>query len=73
MTTKDKPINAFHPDFVKTFMPELLKAVKLESIQSANGKLAGATYSKATRENVDVDGSSAVTINKFPKTKKARR
>lgn len=63
-------INAFHPDYVKTYHPELLAAVRMESIQTVNGKAAGERKSKATRENVDADGSNANTINKFPKTKK---
>jgi len=42
-------INAFHPDYVKTYMPEILAAIKLESTQEQNGKINGAK-SKAARE-----------------------
>lgn len=61
-------INAFHPDYVKTYMPHLLTSIKLEATQIANGKTYG-SKSKATRE---ATGSKTVnTINVFPKTKKA--
>lgn len=58
-------INAFHPDYVKTYHPELLSAIKLESTQHANGVAAGGK-SKATRENKH--GRTVNTINVFPKT-----
>ncbi len=41
-------INAFHPDYVKTYMPELLSKIKTESAQTENGKLYGAK-SRTTR------------------------
>ena len=63
-------INAFHPDYVKTYHPELLTSIKLESAQHANGSAAGAK-AKATREHKQ--GKSAFTINKFPETQAARR
>jgi len=59
-------INAFHPDYVKTYMPHLLTSIKLEATQVQNGKVNGAK-SKATRE---ATGSTTVnSINAFPKTK----
>ncbi len=33
-------INAFHPDYVKTYMPEFLSGIRNESIQTQNGKKA---------------------------------
>lgn len=62
-------INAFHPDYVKTYHPELLTAIKLESTQHANGVAAGGK-AKATREATN---KGAFTINKFPKTQSVQR
>lgn len=42
-------INAFHPDYVKTYHPELLASIKAEASQKANGVINGGK-SKATRE-----------------------
>lgn len=62
-----KPIiNAFHPDYVKTYHPELLASIKAEATQKANGVASG-IKSKATRESVN---KAAFTISQFPKTKK---
>jgi hypothetical protein len=58
-------INAFHPDYVKTYHPDLLTAIKAEATQKANGVIAGGK-AKATRESVN---KGAFTISKFPKTK----
>jgi hypothetical protein len=63
-------INAFHPDYIKTYHPELLTAIKLESTQHANGVIAGGK-SKATRENKH--GKTVNTINVFPKTQSVQR
>lgn len=63
-------INAFHPDYIKTYHPELLTSIKLESTQHANGVIAGGK-AKATREHKK--GKTAFTINKFPKTQSAQR
>ena len=64
----DKPevINAFHPDYVKTYMPEFLSALRLEAKQKENGVINGGK-SKATRESKR--GKTVNTINVFPKTK----
>ena len=58
-------INAFHPDYVKTYHPELLASIRTEESQKANGVLAGGK-AKATREAVN---KGAFSINQFPKTK----
>ena len=63
-------INAFHPDYIKTYHPELLTTIKLESTQHANGVIAGGK-SKATREHKQ--GKTVNTINKFPKTESVQR
>lgn len=59
-------INAFHPDYMKTYHPNMLSSVRLESTQHANGVINGGK-SKATREAKQ--GKSVNSINVFPKTK----
>ena len=58
-------INAFHPDYIKTYHPELLTAIRIEGAQKANGAING-SKAKASREAVN---KGAFTISKFPKTK----
>lgn len=62
-------INAFHPDYVKTYHPELLSTIRLEATQVENGKVNGAK-SKVQRESLN---KGAFTIATFPKTKAAKR
>jgi hypothetical protein len=45
-------INAFHPDYVKTYMPEFLSSIRLEATQKANGVIQGGK-AKAAREAVN--------------------
>lgn len=59
-------INCFHPDYVKTYMPEFLSSIRSESAASENGKKFG-QVGRATRESL---GVSANTISMFPKTKR---
>ena len=59
-------MNAFHPDFIKTYMPEFLTKLRIESSQYSHGVINGAK-SRATRESTD--GKAINTINVFPKTK----
>ena len=58
-------INAFHPDYIKTYHPEMLSSIRTEETQKANGVRSGG-IAKATRESVN---KSAFTISQFPKTK----
>jgi hypothetical protein len=60
-------INAFHPDYVKTYMPGFLTQIKIDADRKANGEKFG-SKSKATRETVY--GKTVNTINNFPKTQK---
>lgn len=60
-------INAFHPDYVKTYMPEFMSTIRKESEQQANGTKFGA-LSRASRESVQ--GKTVNTITAFPKTKR---
>lgn len=63
-------INAFHPDYIKTYHPEFMTAIRIESTQHANGVIAGGK-SKAKRESVQ--GKSVNTIDRFPKTQSVQR
>ena len=49
-------INAFHPDYVKTYMPEFLNAIRLESKQSAAGQTLSA-YVEETRKKKPMHGT----------------
>jgi len=60
-------MNAFHPDYVETYMPEFLSKIRIESAQHANGVINGGK-SRATRESVR--GKNVDTISAFPKTKR---
>lgn len=51
-------INAFHPDYVKTYMPELLTKIKTESAQTENGKLYGAK-ARASRDTTTTKEKAA--------------
>ena len=63
-------MNAFDPNYVKTYMPNLLKALRVESNQTESGKKNGAK-SKAHRESVH--GKNVDSISAFPKTKAVRK
>lgn len=63
-------INAFHPDYIRTYHADLLSSVKLESDQVSQGKINGAK-SRATRESAH--GKNVDSINRFPKTQNTRR
>ena len=58
-------INAFHPAYVETYMPEFLSKIRIESSQHANGVINGGK-SRASRE---ATGKSVNTISAFPSTK----
>lgn len=60
-------MNCFHPDYVKTYMPEFLSSIRIEEQQRKNGEKFG-SKSRATRESVH--GKTVNTINVFPKTQK---
>lgn len=63
-------INAFHPDYIKTYHPEFMTSIRLESSQHAHGVINGGK-SKATREHKR--GRTVNTINAFPKTQSVQR
>lgn len=60
-------INAFHPAYVATHMPEFMTKMRNESTQAENGRMYGAR-SKMQRESVH--GTSVNTISEFPKTQR---
>jgi hypothetical protein len=60
-----KIMNAFHKDYVKTYMPEFLSGIRSEEAARENGRVSGAR-NKATRESTN---SGVFTISDFPKTK----
>lgn len=60
-------INAFHPAYVETYMPEFLSTIRSEQAAKANGQKYG-TLARATRES---DGSAKSSpLSDFPKTKR---
>jgi len=59
-------INAFHPDYVKTYHPELLTSIKTESAQVENGRINGAK-SKGHRQSAN--HTEKKTLSSFPTTK----
>ena len=59
-------MNAFHPEYVKTYMPEFITTLRTESSQHTNGVINGGK-SRATRESEY--GKSVNSITAFPKTK----
>ena len=61
-------INAFHPDYVKTHMPEMMTKIQSEEKAKNNGKLYGAKT--RLRESIP-QLPDRNTIGSFPKTKKA--
>lgn len=61
-------INAFHPDYVKTYHPDLLKTIKSEEKAKANGQL----YGSKTRERESNTEPNSNTISKFPAREKKK-
>ena len=60
-------VNAFHPDYVSTYMPEFLSTIRKEADAKANGMKFG-TQARATRES---DGRAKTSaLSDFPKTKR---
>jgi len=62
-----KQINAFHKDYVATYMPEFMSTLRRESAAKLNGEKYGA-LNRVTRESVV--GATVFTINHTPKTKR---
>jgi len=59
-------INAFHPAYVQTYMPEFMSTIRKESDAKLNGQKYG-TLARATRES---DGRAKTSVlSDFPKTK----
>jgi hypothetical protein len=60
-------VNAFHPAYVSTYMPEFLSTIRKEADAKANGMKFG-TQARATRESDGRTKTSA--LSDFPKTKR---
>ena len=58
-------MNAFHPDYVRTFYPQFLSTVCIESSQIEQGKING-KKGRHTRESV----KGVKDIKSFPETRK---
>jgi len=59
-------INAFHPKYIETYMPEFMAKIRAEAIQKANGLRSG-IIARASRES---DGKAKSSpLSDFPKTK----
>jgi hypothetical protein len=65
-----KIINAFHPDYIQTYHPEFLTAIRTESSQHAHGVINGGK-SRVKRESVH--GKNVDSIDRFPKTQPVSR
>ena len=63
-------INAFHPDYIKTYHPEFMTDMRIASAQHAQGVINGGK-SKAKRESVH--GQNVDSIDRFPKTQSVIR
>jgi hypothetical protein len=60
-------VNAFHKDYVSTYMPEFLSTIRKEADAKANGLKFG-SKARATRES---DGRAKTSpLSDFPKTKR---
>lgn len=62
----NQTINAFHPDYVKTYMPEFLSTIRTESFQYSNGVINGGK-SKASREAKKGKTVNTININQTAK------
>ena len=59
-------INAFHPDYVKTYHPHLLTSLKTEAQQVENGRING---SKSKGHRQSANPAENKPLNQFPTTK----
>ena len=60
-------MNAFHPKYIETHMPEFLTKIRKEADAKANGLKFG-SLARASRES---DGTTKVSpLSDFPKTKR---
>ena len=62
-----KEINAFHKDYVATYLPEFLSKIRSESAAKLNGEKYGA-LNRITREAAG--GHAVFTISDNPKVKR---
>jgi hypothetical protein len=60
-------MNAFHPDYIRTYHPQFLSNVRIESNQIEQGKVNG-KKARHTRESV----KSLKDMKSFPLTRRRR-
>ena len=56
-------INAFHPDYIKTYHPEFLQALRIESRQTTAGQTLS-NYVEETRKKKPLHGTLSGISNK---------
>ena len=62
-------INAFHPAYVETYMPEFMSVIRKEASQIANGKKYG-TISRAKKPSLEPTEFYTYSLAGAPKVKK---
>jgi len=63
-------INAFHPQYVQTYMPQFLSAIRKEADQTANGKKYG---SLARSKKPSIEPTDFYTYSRAGAPKKAKK
>jgi hypothetical protein len=61
-------INAFHPDYIKTYHPDLTQKIIKEQKAKENGQL----YGSKAREKESINEPNSLTIKQFPKREKRK-
>lgn len=61
-------INAFHPDYIKTYHPDLTQKIIKEQKAKENGQL----YGSKAREKESSTEPNSNTIQQFPKREKKK-
>ena len=62
-------INAFHPAYVQTYMPEFMSVIRKEADQVANGKKYGA-ISRAKKPSLEPTEFYTYSLAGMPKKKR---
>jgi len=63
-------INAFHPSYVQTYMPQFMSAIRKEADQTANGKKYG---SLARSKKPSIEATEFYTYSRAGAPKKAKK
>jgi hypothetical protein len=62
-------INAFHPSYVETYMPQFLSAIRKEAEQKANGQRSG-SLARSKQPSIEVTEFHVYSKAGMPKVKK---